>query len=1047
MQLSRFALVSFFVMQVSVMAWAQTETALLSGRITDQRGAAIAGAELTITNIATNVSVRGTTNQLGLYVVSSLQPGHYHVTVSKDGFKTINLSDLVLTVQDNVSRNFELPVGSVSESVTVVADMADVRHSPAVSTVVDQKLVGELPLNGRSFQGLIQLTPGVVTSPTDNNSQGQFSINGQRTNANYYTVDGASANSGTAPVFSTGQTFAGGLPAFSALGGTNTLVSTEAVQEFAVQTSSYAAEFGRTPGGQISIVTRSGTNQFHGTAFNYLRNDLFDANDWFANHNGIKRLALRQNDFGGVFGGPLRKNTTFFFFSYEGLRLRLPQTGQSDVPTVAARSTAPAALQPFFNAYPLPTGADEGNGLAPAIYGFSNPSRLDAVSLRIDHHIGQVLSIFGRFNYAPSRTQERGGSESLNTLTNTQQNLQTLTLGLTYLIRPSLTEDARFNWSRDLGLTNFSSDNFGRATALPTMFPAPFTAANSEQQFSVAVQARNGIVAVGRNIENLQHQINFVDSITWEKGSHLFKMGVDYRRLTPETMPASYGQLAFFSSVASADSMAVDAGQVLSEASVRAEFDNYSVFAQDSWRPIARLNVVYGLRWEYDPTPSGHGNNGFSPAVVQNVNAFPNLTLAPNGRGLYHATRDNFAPRLGFAYQVRTADRSQTVVRGGAGIFYDLGQGPVGGTFGATPFEAIADLSGHTFPYSSTDASPLALDLNPPFARVYAFPNPYRLPYTYEWNLSVEQSLGASQSLTLSYVGSAGHGLVRSDFFLGGQDGLPTVFQQVISITNAGFSKYNALEAQFRRRATAGLTLLGSYTFAHSLDNVSTDSNFGNSGRFLDPRMDYGSSDYDIRQTGTVAVDYNLPGVGRSSVAKSLFRGWSIDMMLTARSSPPVDVNIIRNIGFGFAFLRPDLVAGIPLYLDDSTLPGGRAINPSALSISQTLRQGDLHRNFFRGFPLVQADFALRRHFHLTEKLGLDARVDAFNLFNHPNFSPEANQLGFVVGGALFPTPGFGVSSSTLASGLNTVAGGTGFSPLYQIGGPRSLQLGLKLQF
>jgi hypothetical protein len=1048
MHFNRFAVLTMSLVLVVVpISLAQMETATLSGKVTDQKGAIVGGAQLIVTNIETNISVRGTTNQLGLYVVSSLKPGHYRVSVSKEAFKTINLSDLVLTVQDAVSRNFELQVGSVSESVTVVADAADVRMSPAVTTVVDPKLVSELPLNGRSFQGLIQLTPGVVTAPTDNNSQGQFSINGQRTNANYYMVDGASANTGTVAVFSTGQTSAGGLPSLSALGGTNTLASTEAVQEFAVQTSSYAAELGRTPGGQISIVTRSGTNQFHGAAFNYLRNDLFDANDWFADHNGIKRLALRQNDFGGVFGGPLRSNKTFFFFSYEGLRLRLPQTGQSDVPTLAARAAAPGPMQPFFNAYPLPTGADEGSGLAPAVYGFSNPSTLDTTSLRIDHHVGQSLFIFGRYNYAPSKTQQRGGGESLNTLTNTQQNLHTLTLGVTYLIRPTITEDARFNWSRAFGSSFFSSDNFGGSNPLPTLFPGPFTTANSQQQVSVALQARNGILAVGRNIENVQHQINFVDNVAWQTGSHLVKMGVDYRRLTPQTMPVAYGQIAFFSTVASADAMTADAGQVLSESSVSASFDNYSLYVQDNWRPMVRLSVVYGLRWDYNPTPSARGSNGLAPAVVQNINDFPNLSLAPNGTALYHATVDNVAPRFGFAYQLRTAERSQTVVRAGAGTFYDLGQGPVGGAFGATPFQAITNLSGHTFPYSSTDAAPPATTLNPPFARVYAFPKPLRTPYTYQWNLSVEQSLGANQTFTVGYVGAVGHSLVRSEFFLGGEAGLSSNFQQVISIENAGFSKYNALQAQFRRRAASGLTILASYTFAHSLDNVSTDSNFGSADRFLDPRRDYGSSDFDIRHTGSAAIDYDLPGGGNSLLARALLHGWSIDPVLTVRSSPPVDVIMVRDIGFGFTLLRPDLVSGVPLYLRNSGVPGGQAINPAVLAVPAQLRQGNLKRNFFRGFPLFQGDFALRRHFRLTEKLGLQVRVDAFNVFNHPNFSPEANDLGFVVGGSLFPTPGFGVSSSMLASGLNTVAGGTGFSPLYQIGGPRSLQFGLKLEF
>jgi hypothetical protein len=231
-----------------------------------------------------------------------------------------------------------------------------------------------------------------VVTATAFGDQGQFRVNGQRTDANYFTVDGVSANFGVAGYQPLVQAAGGALPSLSALGGTNSLVSVDAMQEFRIQTSSFAPEFVRTPGAQVSIVTRSGTNAFHGTLFEYFRNNDLDARDWFVNYNGLVKPAERQNDFGGVLGGPTRKNKTFFFFSYEGLRLQQPATQQSVVPDAATRQAAPAAIQPFLNALPIANGPEMGGGLAQFNAGYSNPSTLNATSLRVDHMIGSRLT-------------------------------------------------------------------------------------------------------------------------------------------------------------------------------------------------------------------------------------------------------------------------------------------------------------------------------------------------------------------------------------------------------------------------------------------------------------------------------------------------------------------------------------------------------------------------------------------------------------------------------------------------------------------------------
>ena len=328
--------------------FAQSPDGSIRGIVFDPDAKSIAGAEIIVVNDATGVKYLTSTNAEGLYAVENLPPGPYRIQVSKFGFKGVIKPGLILNVQDSLTLNFRLPIGASSITVTVEggAPLIDTTDA-SVSTVVDRQFAENLPMNGRSFQTLLQLTPGVVAVSSTAQDSGQFSVNGQRAVSNYWMVDGVSANVGIGAASATpGNGFGGTLGSFSAMGGTNSLVSVDAMQEFRLQTSTYAPEFGRTPGGQISIVTRSGTNRFHGTAFDYIRNDVFDANNWFANSAGLAKPRERQNDFGGTIGGPLRKDKSFFFLSYEGLRLRLPETALSNVPDMAAREAAVPAMQP-----------------------------------------------------------------------------------------------------------------------------------------------------------------------------------------------------------------------------------------------------------------------------------------------------------------------------------------------------------------------------------------------------------------------------------------------------------------------------------------------------------------------------------------------------------------------------------------------------------------------------------------------------------------------------------------------------------------------------
>jgi len=1066
---NRVALLLVFFLFCSSSVLAQSPNGSVTGIVLDPDTKSILGAEVIAVNDLTGVKYVTLTNGEGIYSIPNLPPGPYRIQVSKVGFKTIIKPDIILNVQDALAINFTLPIGASSVTVTVEGGAPLINTTDAtVSTVVDRQFAENIPMNGRSFQTLIYLTPGVVVTPTSSFDNGQFSVNGQRAASNYWLVDGVSANIGVGVASSQagGNGLGGSLGSFSAMGGTNSLVSVDALQEFRIQTSTFAPEFGRTPGAQISIATRSGTNKFHGTLFDYLRNDVLDANNWFngyTNNPPLPKAEERQNDFGGTFSGPVQKDKTFFFFSYEGLRLRLPETTLSTVPDAAARQNAVAGMQPYLSAFPLPNGPDDpATGQAQFNATYSNPATLDAYSLRLDHTVSSRWTLFARYNYSPSGFDNRGssGNSPLSVVNTSSVTTQTATIGSTWTLSPQMTDDLRVNYSQVNAKASSSMDAFGGAVPLAALpFPSPFNASNGS--FTLELISLN----VGSNLVDgsgehvLQRQVNAVDGFAWQKGAHSLKFGVDFRRLTPLLAPPRYRQVVDFSTVADAVAGMGDGGRVASTSSPTLLFRNLGSYAQDTWRMRARLTLTYGLRWDVDFAPSALSGPNIAAVTGYSLTDFSALAVAPQGTPPFKTPFGSIAPRFGAAYQLRQTQNRETVLRGGVGVFYDLVSSEAGNLLasGFPPLGAFRFPGRVPFPFTDAQIAPPVIPPSATLTDLFVFNPNLKLPYTLEWNVAIEQALGAQQAVSVSYIGASGRRLLQATQ-VNSPPSNPSIVDGVFE-DNTAASNYNALEVQFRRRYSHGLQMLASWTYSHSIDDASAGSYGGRSntniaGATVDNR---GDSDFDIRHAFTAGLTYDLPSPHVHRFARAFLSGWSTENFIVARTAPPVDLSDPNFFYLGsnsLTNIRPDVVKGQPLYIYGSncfavfgvSCPGGKGFNPAAFtdppvdsSTGLPIRQGDLGRNGLRGFGAAQWDFAVHRDFPIRESLKLQFRVEAFNVLNHPNFGSPNNQL--------FQS-GFGLSSETLGQYLSGgVVGGGGLSPLYQMGGPRSVQLALKLNF
>jgi hypothetical protein len=1041
--------------------FAQNESGTITGVVTDPSGAIVPHATVTIVDLGTNTTRTTQTGNNGEYTFSTLRPSHYKIIVTAAGFKESLVSDMELHTQDKVAQNVTLSLGSASDTVNVSAESTQLDTTAAVATTVEREFIENMPLNGRSFQALIALTPGNVTAKTYYTASGQFSIDGQRTDANYFSIDGVSANVGITQGSNVylGSAGAGSSPATSNNGGYNNLVSVDDMQEYKIQTNSFDAEYGRSPGAQLSIVTRSGTNQFHGTAFEYVRNDIFDANTWFNNNEGLPRLAEKQNDFGGVVGGPILRDKLFFFGSYEGLRLRVPESKINIVPTTFARTQASAAVAPLLAAYPLPSaGQDSTDGAYIGQYfaAFSNPSTLNATSVRLDYSPTARLNFFVRGDYAPSSGSQYGAFDfyATSSYSTTIANVDTITAGATYILTSSMVNDFRFNISHAKGATTVVPIKFGGST-VPTssyLFQSNPNYNLSSSVFALFFDDSTTDYYVGNDATNHQRQLNYVDTLSWNRGAHNFKFGADIRHLTPTNGYRPWDISYDFASVQTLvqtqipDYAGVDTTDTTE---LKPVFNDVSFFAQDAWQLKPRFTLNYGVRWDFDPPPGEDSGHPFYTAT--NLNDPANVAIAPKGTPLWSASKHNFAPRLGISYEIHQNAGFETVLRGGGGIFYGLGdaqgaQGTLGFPYSRSNY--IYGAAG-AYPLSQAAAAPIPFTLNPPYSFVFAFDPQLRDPRVYMWNVSLQQGIGVGRSIRLTYAANLGQDLLRNEM-LTPQMGGNANFQYLDVTTNNDHSNYNAMQFEFKQNPWKRLQVLATYTWSHALDNGSGVALPIPYHTIYAPSLDYGDSDFDIHDTFSNAISYEVPGTkDGNSVLHYISNGWAFDSLFRSNTAAPI--NITTGVySFGLIYnntainQRPNVVPNQPFWISNPAAPGGKQINPAAFTTpASTFSQGNLQRNAVRGFGVFQEDIALRREFPIHEGVSLLFRAEAFNVLNHPLFG----DVGVNDGRNLLTSPYFGISSETLASSLGGGGADGGFSSLYQIGAPRSLQFAAKLRF
>jgi type 1 fimbria pilin len=1041
---------------------AQVTTGSISGTVTDVTGAIVAGAEVTITDVETNVSRTAKTNSVGLYLVPDLPVGKYQATVRMSGFETVKKTGIVLTVGAASVQNVTLKVGSTSEMVQVEADVAQVETTNSeLSALVDERQMRELPLNGRNYQQLILLAPGVQTVTTGGQSSQYgrapaYSNAGMRPEGEAILLDGTSITN-----------FWNHGSGASVLG---TSLGVEAIGEFQLLIGTYSAEFGGA-GLAMNSVSKSGTNAFHGSLYEFLRNSDLDAKNYF-DRATMSIPPFKRNQFGGSFGGPIRKDSTFFFVNYEGLRQRLSETGITAVPDANARQgiinghnygPVNPAIQALLNFWPLPTpGTDNPVTGTGEYYSIGqNPVNEDYLLARIDHKIGPKDSFFGRFvrdrgNYQdPFDQSSRGGYiPNWPELDNTHNYYTTL-------------EERRTQGTNLINVARYSYVRTDQGSSVSTndpLYPASLNVYGpGSPDAGVVVTGLGGIGPYATNpFFYIQNKHTGEDQIYWTRGSHDLRLGGSFTRLlTDLSMPLYPGSSWSFTSLQNLliDNVYSVSGPLPGYTNSKRAYNewDFALYFQDNWKLSPKLTLNLGVR--YEPTTIAvPGDKNTVLATIINVSD-PGPTIVPQVLA-NNPSLKNIDPRVGLSYA--PFGDSKTVVRLGFGMFHEIITPaqysgsyntfwPGYASMGQTATKAVPISFPNLFPGASLTADGVpsgsgVAQLSTSTAMPYLTTN---TPYVMQWNLNVQRQIGSGLVVTAAYVGTRGdHLYVNRDWnpvvteiqpdgsylfkgFPGAGVRLNPEYAFLSRCTPAAMSDYNGLQLSATGRITKSLQLQLYYTWSKALDdssNSTTGENSNGTNQQTNPyniNYDYGPSAYNRTNNFTGNLMYDLPFHGNRLVS-----GYQVSMIPALRSGPAYSADT----GYDSAGLNDSLIFERPNVVGDPNKAGPVAANPKcvapasihnpttwfnpcAFMIPAAGTLGNEGRGALVGPALIDFDMALSKSIAITERLKLQFRAEAFNIFNRPNFALPSQNV-YSASGAVVATAGQIVQTVTTSRQL-----------------------------
>jgi carboxypeptidase family protein len=1034
---------------------AQLVGGTIEGDVVDPNKASVIGAKVEIRNQETGGVRQLITSQGGAFSAPSIPVGVYTVSINQDGFAPLKRTGIVLTVGQSIQLHLALSVGNVEQVVTVIDTPAAVDTSTLQSQgLVDERQVKDLPLNGRSFDQLLQLNPASVSYTTQrsggvgtsNSSVGNmFSISGRRPQDNLFLLNG---------IEYTGASLINVTP-----GGTSgQLLGVEAVREFNVVTDTYGANYGKRTGAQVSIITASGSNQVHGSVYEFLRNSALDARNYF---DQAQIPEFQRNDFGAAFGGPLRRDKLFGFANYEGYRQHLGLSDVTFVPDTAARAATVASVQPLLALWPIGT-TELGGGIAEA---FSNPPqhvREDFGTTRIDDNLSQKDLLFGVYTVDDSDAT----TPSANPYSSIYERLreQVVSAQEQHVFSPSLLNTLRFGYSRAAFYFNsiVSGGVAGWVGGGPVgaVVISGSTASNGASQITLAG------ANTGSNNQTVRNLFTVDDHIYWTHRTHQIEAGIWLQRLQSNDYLAQnqYGQ-ASFSTLSTFEAGTVSKYTIVpspTELGWRSLFG--AGFIEDAWKVTPRLELRAGLRVEstsgWNEAQNRASNYGFTDGVINTTPTVGGSALSDN--------RAKFLPepRIGFAYD--PFGKSKTVIKGSFGLHralldtldYRLDQ--------AAPFNT-------TLSYSNTTVSKLqALSLASAPGGLVSPSNvqpDIQTPTVLSWTLKLEQEVAPNTTITVGYVGSHGYHQILSedqntpDAVVCPADSCPasvpagTVYYPTTTLANPklanstswvsqGISNYNALEVDVRRQFASGLQLRGVYTYSRNLDdgsawNTSVSSNTPAFVSFPgNPKLDYGLAATNISQAAAINGTWELP-VGRghavlanaSQVAQELIGGWKVSGIATIQSgfpfSPQLGYNPTGN-GDSRNPARPQLNPNFSGSLYPKT--AGQWFNPEAFVAPYQGTFGNAGRDSLKGPGLSDLDLSFAKNTTIRERLRMQFRAEYFNILNHTNFTTP-NAVVFSTG----PTPAKPSTTAALSPTAGVITASATTS--------RQLQFGLKFLF